>query len=128
MSVLSFINNSFTLFTLILFHAEFMCFETLKNGLKNRKIDCTEINLGAKECQVTRNSLNQNILNESRVFSNIFIFMSFLEILRTWEMVLSVISFTRVKEVTTVTEKTGGHLAGPNVFCGQIQVERMCLF
>lgn len=43
-------------------------------------------------------------------------FMSFLEMLRTWEMVLSVISFTRVKEVTTVTEKTGGHLAGPNVF------------
>lgn len=66
--------------------------------------------------QVTRNSLNQNILNKSRVSSNIFTPMSFLEIFRTWEMVLCVICFTRVKEVATVTEKIGRHLAEPNMF------------
>lgn len=50
------------------------------------------------------------------MFSNIFIFMSFLEILRTWEMVLSIIYFTAVKEVAIVTEKIGRHLTGPNMF------------
>lgn len=46
--------------------------------------------------------------------------MPFLEFLRTWEMVLSVIYFTRVKRVAIVTEKLGRHLNGSNVFKGQI--------
>ena len=53
--------------------------------------------------------------------------MPFLEILRTLEMVPFVAYFTGV-EVAIVTEKIARYLNGPNVFRGQIQVKRMCLF
>lgn len=53
--------------------------------------------LGREGKQITRNSLNQNILNKSRIFSTMFIFMPFLEILRTLGMVLFVAYFTRVE-------------------------------
>lgn len=42
--------------------------------------------------------------------------MPFLEILRTWEMVLSIVYFTRVKEVAGVTEKIARHFNRSNVF------------
>lgn len=62
--------------------------------------------------QFPRNSSNPNILNRSRMLSNIFIYA----VLRNWEMVLPVIYFTRVKEVAIVTEKIARHLCGPTCF------------
>ena len=53
--------------------------------------------------------------------------MPFLEILRTLEMVPFVAYFTGV-EVAIISEKIARYLNGPNVFRGQIQVKRMCLF
>lgn len=57
--------------------------------------------------QFPRNSLNQNILNRSKIIY---------AVLRTWETVLPVIYFTKVKEAATVTEKIARHLSGPMCF------------
>lgn len=44
----------------------------LKTGLNNRKIHSTEMKLGSEGKQVTGNSMNQNIWNQSKVFASIF--------------------------------------------------------